>query len=118
VAGGLQSTAVQLGGVMGTTILGSVLTSRVGSVLVGQLTGVGTPGPIAAKLAAAKELVAQGVAPTIPGAPSQLTHAIAEGSHAAFMTGLHCAMVVASAAAGIGALLALFATRGRDADPV
>jgi hypothetical protein len=83
VAGGLQSTAVQLGGVMGTTILGSVLTSRVGSVLVGQLT-----------------------------------HAIAEGSHAAFMTGLHSTMVVASAAAGIGALLALFATGGRDADLV
>ena len=33
VAGGLQSTAVQLGGVLGTTILGSVLSSRVGSTL-------------------------------------------------------------------------------------
>jgi hypothetical protein len=34
------------------------------------------------------------------------------------LTGLHSAMVVASAAAGIGALLALFATGGRDADAV
>ena len=67
VAGGLQSTAVQLGGVMGTTILGSILTSRVGSVLVAELTGAGTPQPVAAKLAAAKELVAQGVAPTTAG---------------------------------------------------
>jgi len=117
VAGGLQSTAVQLGGVMGTTILGSVLTSRVGSVVFGQLTRTGTPGPVAAKLSAAKELVAQGVAPTVPGAPSQLTHAIVEGSHAAFMAGLHTAMIVAAAAAGVGALLALFATAGRDAGP-
>jgi predicted MFS family arabinose efflux permease len=45
VASGLQSTAVQLGGVLGTTILGSVLSSRVGSVLVEQLTGAGIPAP-------------------------------------------------------------------------
>ena len=38
VAGGLQSTPVQLGAVLGTTILGSVLSSKVGSTLVGKLT--------------------------------------------------------------------------------
>ncbi|MFC9766529.1 MFS transporter [Rhodococcus jostii] len=113
VAGGLQSTAVQLGGVMGTTILGSILTSRVGSVLVGELTAAGTPQPVAATLAAAKELVAQGVAPTA-GTPSQLSYAITQGSHAAFMAGLHTAMIVAAAAAGVGAVLALFARRGKD----
>ncbi len=64
VAGGLQSTALQLGGVLGTTILGSVVSSRVGSVLVDRLTSAGTPAPLAGKLAAAKELVAQGLAPT------------------------------------------------------
>jgi MFS family permease len=115
VAGGLQSTAVQLGGVMGTTILGSILTSRVGSVLVGELAGAGTPEPVAAKLAAAKELVAQGVAPTTSGAPSQLSYAIAQGSHAAFMAGLHTAMTVAAAAAGVGTVLALFARREDNA---
>jgi MFS family permease len=36
---------------------------------------------------------------------------IAEGSHAAFIAGLHTAMIVASAAAGVGALLALFVRR-------
>ena len=66
IAGGLQSTAVQLGGVLGTTILGSILSSRVGSVLVGELTGAGVPAPVAGELRAAKELVAQGVTP--PGA--------------------------------------------------
>jgi EmrB/QacA subfamily drug resistance transporter len=114
VAGGLQSTAVQLGGVMGTTILGSILTSRVGSVLVGDLTSAGAPQPLAAKLAGAKEVVAEGVAPTIPGAPSQLSYAIAQGSHTAFIAGLHTTMTVAAAAAGVGAVLALFVQRGED----
>jgi EmrB/QacA subfamily drug resistance transporter len=118
VAGGLQSTAVQLGGVLGTTILGSVLSSRVGSVLVGDLTSAGAPGPIAAKLSAAKELVAQGVAPTIPGMPNPLSIAVANGSHSAFMFGLHTSMIVAAAAAAVGALLAVFVRRGDSSGAV
>ncbi|MGH3961295.1 MFS transporter [Mycobacterium sp.] len=114
VAGGLQSTAVQLGGVLGTTILGSVLSSRVGSVLVDQLTGAGTPAPVAAKLSAAKELVAQGITPTVPGMPAPLVHAVAQGGHSAFMIGLHTSMVVAAIAAAVGAVLALFVRRGED----
>lgn len=112
LAGGLQSTAVQLGGVLGTTILGSVVSSRVGSVLVDQLIAAGTPAPVAAKLMAAKELVAQGVSPTVPGMPAPLAHAVAEGSHGAFMVGLHASMVVAAVAAAVGAVLALFVRRG------
>ena len=108
VAGGLQSAAVQLGGVLGTTILGSVVSSRVGSVLVDRLTGAGVPGPVAARLAGAEDLVAQGVAPVPPGMPGPLTAAIADGSHSAFMAGLHTSMVVAASAAAVGAVLALF----------
>jgi hypothetical protein len=118
VAGGLQSTAVQLGGVLGTTILGSVLSSRVGSVLAGELTGAGTPAPIAAKLSAAKELVAQGVSPTIPGMPPQLSASVGSGSHSAFMIGLHTSMLVAAAAAAVGALLALFVRQGQNSGAV
>jgi EmrB/QacA subfamily drug resistance transporter len=112
VAGGLQSAAVQLGGVLGTTILGSVLSSRVGSVLFGELTAAGTPEPVAAKLEPAKQLIAQGVAPSTPGAPAPLSAAIAQGSHSAFMAGLHTSLVVAAVCAAIGAVLALFVRRG------
>jgi len=56
--------------------------------------------------------VAQGVAPTIPGMPAPLSVAVADGSHTAFMFGLHTSMVVAAAAAAVGALLALLV--GRD----
>jgi EmrB/QacA subfamily drug resistance transporter len=114
VAGGLQSTAVQLGGVLGTTILGSVVSSRVGSVLVDQLTDAGTPEPVAAKLTNAKELVAQGFAPVRPETPAPLAHVIADGSHAAFMAGLQTSMVVAAGAAAVGAVLALFVRRGAN----
>jgi hypothetical protein len=111
VAGGLQSTALQLGGVLGTTILGSVVSSRVGAVLVDRLTSAGTPAPLADKLAEAKQLVAQGVAPTTPGMPAPLARAITQGSQDAFMAGLHTSMVVAAAAAAAGALLALLVRR-------
>ena len=112
VAGGLQSTSVQLGAVLGTTILGSVLSSKVGSTLVGNLTAAGTPAPIAEKLLPAQELVAKGMAPSIPGAPPQLTAAITSGSHEAFMAGLQLSMWVGAAAAAVGAVLSLFVRRG------
>lgn len=111
VAGGLQTTALQLGGVLGTTILGSVVSSRVGSVLVDRLTSAGTPRPLAARLAAAKELEAQGVVPTTPGMPVALVRAVTQGGHDAFMLGLQTSMVVAAASAAAGAVLALFVRR-------
>ncbi|MEE3064032.1 MAG: MFS transporter [Actinomycetota bacterium] len=114
VAGGLQTTAIQLGGVLGTTILGSVLSSRVGAVLVDQLTASGVPAPLAAKFSVAKELVAQGVSPHVPGMPAPLAHAVAQGSHGAFMVGLHASMFVAAGAAAVGAVLAVFAGRGES----
>ena len=112
IAGGLQSTSVQLGAVLGTTILGSVLSSRVGSTLQDSLTGCGVPLPIAEKLAPAQELVAKGLAPSVPGAPQPLTAAIVDGSHTAFMSGLQISLGVGAAAATIGAALALFVRRG------
>lgn len=111
VAGGLQSTSVQLGAVLGTTILGSVLSSKVGATLVDSLTANAVPIPIAEKLSPAGELVSKGLAPSIPGAPAPLAEAITRGSHEAFMAGLHLAMAVGAVAAAIGAVLAVFVRR-------
>ena len=111
VAGGLQSTSVQLGAVLGTTILGSVLSSKVGATLADSLTANGVPAAVTERLSAAGELVSKGVAPSIPGAPAPLADAITRGSHEAFMAGLHLAMEVGALAAAIGAVLALFVRR-------
>lgn len=111
VAGGLQSTSVQLGAVLGTTILGSALSSKVGSTLVDSLTTNGVPAPIAEKLSAATEMVAKGVTPPVPGAPAPLAQAITAGSHDAFVAGLQLAMQVGAGAAAVGMVLALFVRR-------
>ena len=115
VAGGLQSTAVQLGGVLGTTILGSVLSSRVGATLYDELTGAGVPTAVAGQLMPTKELVAQGLSaneiPAAPHLPAALAQAVTTGSHNAFMAGLHTSVLVAAVAAGIGAVIALFTRR-------
>ncbi|WP_298335717.1 MFS transporter [Ferrimicrobium sp.] len=104
VAGGVQSTALQIGGVIGTSVLGSVLLDRVGSTLVGKLTHAGVPGALAPKILAAKPLVAEGAVPRIAHIPPALQLAITNGSHAAFLSGLHVAMVVAIAVSLLGAV--------------
>lgn len=112
VAGGMQSTCMQLGGVLGSAVLGSVLASRVGSVLVDKLTAAGVPPAVAPSFLAAKEYVSQGVAPVPPHTPAPLAQAITSGSHAAFMSGLHVALIVAAALAFLGAAVAPLIRRG------
>ena len=116
VAGGIQSTATQLGGVMGTAILGSVLTTQVSASLVRKLVGAGAPATIAHQLkaAGAAELVGQGLAPTLAHVPTKLQVAISTGSHLAFMSGLHTALVVSAIIAFASAALALAVRRGRQ----
>jgi hypothetical protein len=118
VAGGLQSTAVQVGGVMGTAILGSVLSSRVGSVLVEKLTGAGVPESVAGTLNGAKETVAQGVAPVVEGVSPQVQAAIVTGSHEAFMAGFQTSMVIGAVLAFLAAAGALFVQRGEKREGV
>jgi EmrB/QacA subfamily drug resistance transporter len=115
VAGGLQQTASQIGGVLGTSVLGTILSSRVGSVLVDKLTGAGLPSAQAHQLTSAKDYIAQGVAPVPKGASGQVAHAITTGSHQAFMSGFQTAMVVASAVALVAAFAALLVRRGENA---
>ncbi|WP_281895796.1 MFS transporter [Phytohabitans aurantiacus] len=112
LAGGIQQTAAQLGGVLGTTVFGTVLATRVGDVLLEKLTGAGVPADVAPGLAAAEEYVAQGVAPVPPGAPQPLADAITTGSHLAFMSGFQTALVVGSVIALGAALVSLLVRRG------
>jgi EmrB/QacA subfamily drug resistance transporter len=112
VAGGLQQTAFQVGGVMGTTVLGTILASRVGQVLVDRLTGAGLPPAAAHQLSGTARFVGQGVAPVPPGASGQTARAITSGSHLAFMDGFQTSLAVASAVAIVAALVALMVRRG------
>ncbi len=112
LAGGIQQTGAQIGGVLGTTIFGTVLATRVGDVLVDRLTGAGVPGVLAPNLLPAKQFVAQGGAPVPAGTPEPLARAITLGSHLAFMDGFRIAFVVGAAVAVAAALAALLVRRG------
>jgi hypothetical protein len=112
VAGGLQQTGMQLGGVLGTTIFGTIMATQVGDVLFGKLTGAGLPAPIARQLDSAKEYVAQGVAPVPKGAPAQVAQAITTGSHLAFMSGFTTSLVIGSIVSVIAAFGALLVRKG------
>ncbi|MFF9112174.1 MFS transporter [Streptomyces sp. NPDC014805] len=111
VAGGLQATALQIGGALGTSVLVSLIGSRVGSTLTGELTAAGVPPQAAAALAEAKDAVAMGAAPVSDEMPVRLRSAVVEGSHQAFLNGVHTSVLVAGVLCVLGALLAVAGVR-------
>ncbi|MFJ8079287.1 MFS transporter [Streptomyces sp. NPDC096205] len=114
VAGGLQATALQIGGALGTSVLVSLISSRVGSTLASELTAAGVPGPVSEGLYEARDAVAMGVAPVSPDLPGGLRAAVVEGSHQAFMNGVHTAVLVAGALCVLGAVVAAVGVRRRE----
>ena len=114
VAGGLQSTAMQLGGALGTAVLGAVMSAKLAAVLPASWHAAHLPALSAAQLAGAKSAVSVGAAPATAGTPSPLAAAIARVSHATFAAGMHDAFLVAAAVALVGAVVALLAKRGND----
>jgi EmrB/QacA subfamily drug resistance transporter len=107
VAGGLQSTSVQLGGVLGTSVLGSILATKVGASFSHDLVARGVPMQLAAKLQAARQLVTEGVAPHLSAAPGLLQAAVNSGANAAFMSGLHLALLVGAGVSFLAALVGI-----------
>jgi EmrB/QacA subfamily drug resistance transporter len=112
VAGGLQSTANQLGGVLGTSVLGSILVSAVASALPGKLAAAGVTGATATAVEAQKTVVGSGIAPVTAKMSHALQTKITGVSYSAFMHGLHTAMIVAAGLAIAGALVGLLLQRG------
>jgi EmrB/QacA subfamily drug resistance transporter len=118
IAGGLQSTANQLGGVLGTAILGSIIVSSVGGSLAGKLAGAHVPSSIAARVLSSKELVGEGIAPVSSTMSHSVRTGVTEAAHASFMGGLHAGMWVGLGVALVGAALSLLVGRERaESDP-
>lgn len=119
VASGLQSTALQIGGALGTSVLVSLISGRVGATLVGELTGAGVPAAAAHGMREAEDAVAMGVGPVTGHMSAPLRAAVAEGSGNAFMNGVRTAVLVTAVLCAVGALLAAVGPRrgpGRGAD--
>jgi len=112
VAGGLQSTAMQVGGTLGTAVLGAVMSAKVSSLLPSGWHAAHLPALTGAQLAQVKSAVSVGAAPVTPGTPARAASVITDLTHATFTSGMHTAFLVAAAVALAGAVIALITRRG------
>jgi EmrB/QacA subfamily drug resistance transporter len=116
IASGVQTTALQIGAVLGTSILGTIMASRVGSVFTGNLVSAGVPTATAHQLASSSHAVAQGIVPTAGGNPV-LAPAVTHASLISFTSGLETAFLVGSAVALVAALVAFVVFRNPAQSP-
>jgi predicted MFS family arabinose efflux permease len=115
VAGGLQSTAMQLGGAFGTAVLGAIMSAKIDSLLPASWHAAHLPPLTAAGYAQVKSAVSVGVAPVPAGTPARAAGLITQISHATFTAGMHNAFLVGAAVALAGAGIALITRKGTGA---
>ncbi|MFC8967154.1 MFS transporter [Streptomyces sp. NBC_01281] len=116
VAGGLQQAAMQIGGSLGTAVLGAVMASKVDSDLAGNWADAKLPPLTPAQLDQASEAVRGGVAPVPPGTPAAIAARITDVAHDTFISGMSLACLVAAAVAVVAVFVALLTKRGDNAD--
>ncbi|MEV3853225.1 MFS transporter [Streptomyces sp. NPDC050095] len=116
VAGGLQQAAMQIGGSLGTAVLGAVMASKVDSDLAGNWADAKLPELSAGQLDQASEAVQVGAAPVAPGTPAGLVEKITGVAHDTFISGMSLACLVASGVAVVAVFVALLTKRGANAE--
>jgi hypothetical protein len=115
VAGGLQSTAFQVGGTLGTAVLGAVMSAKVSTLLPATWRAAHLPALTSVQLAEVKGAVVVGMAPLSHGTPRELASVITHISHVTFVSGMHAAFLVAAAVALAGAVIGMLTRRGDPA---
>ncbi|NKQ28046.1 MFS transporter [Streptomyces galbus] len=116
VAGGLQQAAMQIGGSLGTAVLGAVMASKVDSDLPGNWKDAGLPPLTPGQLDQASEAVQGGVAPVQPSMPEAVAAKITDVAHDTFISGMSLASLVAAGVAVVAVFVALLTKRGANAD--
>ncbi|PIM65750.1 MFS transporter, partial [Streptomyces sp. JV178] len=106
VAGGLQQAAMQIGGSLGTAVLGAVMASKVDGDLPGNWADAGLPPLTGDQLDKASEAVQVGVPPVAEGTPPEIAAKIATVAHDTFMSGMGLASLVAAGVAAVAVLVA------------
>jgi EmrB/QacA subfamily drug resistance transporter len=115
VAGGLQQAAMQVGGSLGTAVLGAVMAGRVDDALPGKWARAGLPPMPASKSSKASDAVEVGIAPVPQHTPPELAGKITSVAHDTFVSGMGLAFTVAAIVSAIAALVAAFTKRGENA---
>ncbi|WP_037623437.1 MFS transporter [Streptomyces aureus] len=116
VAGGLQQAAMQIGGSLGTAVLGAVMASKVDSDLPGNWTAAKLPPLTPAQLDQASEAVRGGVAPVTKDTPAAIAAQITDVAHETFISGMSLACLVAAGVAVVAVFVALLTKRGENAE--
>ncbi|MFF2506996.1 DHA2 family efflux MFS transporter permease subunit [Streptomyces sp. NPDC058067] len=116
VAGGLQQAAMQIGGSLGTAVLGAVMASKVDNDLAGNWAAAQLPKLTPAQLDQASEAVQVGVGPVPKGTPAALAEKITGVAHDTFISGMSLACLVAAGVAVVAVLVALLTKRGANAE--
>ncbi|MET7611738.1 MFS transporter [Streptomyces seoulensis] len=116
VAGGLQQAAMQIGGSLGTAVLGAVMASKVDSDLAGNWTGAGLPPLTPTQLDQASQAVQVGVAPVTKQMPPAIIAKVTDVAHDTFISGMSLASLVAAGVAAVAILVALLTRRGVNAE--
>ena len=110
-ASGLQQTFLQVGGALGTSVLGAILTAGIGASILGKLAAQGVTGPAAAFVAAGKSAIAQGVVPIPPGTSAAVAARITFASQSALTQSMHTAFLAAAGVSFAAAVVALVFVR-------
>jgi EmrB/QacA subfamily drug resistance transporter len=116
VAGGLQQAAMQIGGSLGTAVLGAVMASKVDNDLPGNWEDAGLQPLTGSQLDKAAQAVQQGAAPVPPGTPEAIATKITEVAHDTFISGMGLASLVASGVAVVAVLVAFLTKRGENTE--
>nr|WP_229803006.1 MFS transporter [Planobispora rosea] len=116
VAGGMQQSAMQVGGSLGTAVLGAIVAAKVSDVLPGYWSAAG----LAQLPAEQMKLVEQGAnfaeAGAAPGTPEPVVQAITRVVNSSFLDGMHLAFQISTGVAVLAALLALVVKAGRKTE--
>ncbi|GGO44496.1 MFS transporter [Streptomyces lasiicapitis] len=117
VAGGLQQAGMQVGGSLGTAVLGAVMSHTVDSDLKGNWQDAGLPGtpPPGLDKAAATGAVPEQMAKA-PGVDQGVLAKITDVVHDTFMSGMGVAFTVAGVVGVIAAVVATLTKRGANAE--
>ncbi|WP_369237274.1 MFS transporter [Streptomyces sp. R21] len=116
VAGGLQQAAMQIGGSLGTAVLGAVMASKVDGDLPGNWAAAKLPPLTPAQLDQASEAVQVGAAPVAKGTPPSIAEQITDVAHDTFISGMSLACLVAAVVAVVAVFVALLTKRGSNTE--
>ncbi|MFE3789686.1 MFS transporter [Streptomyces goshikiensis] len=115
VAGGLQQAAMQVGGSLGTAVLGAVMAGTVSDSFGDNWARAGLPPLTPEQAELAEKGVQVGIAPVPPQAPEPVVRAITGVAHDTFVSGMSTAFTVAGVVAVLAAIVACFTKRGEHA---